>query len=412
MKKILYLALCLMFFVGYSCKEESLLDYTDGSVPAPAPVTVDKVTNKPGGAVIKYTIPNDENLLGVKAVYERNGEICETKASLYSDTLIVEGLGEAKTYDVELFSVGRNEKLSSPVKVEINPLIPPVHTVNFDLEATFGGVNLLLSGNDLNASFAVVVLIDSLGLGEWLPLHTFYTKAETIKLSRRGLDVKEYQFAVYLRDRWLNRSDTIYRTLTPIEEVKLSKDSYTNARLPGDSYDPAENNGGYTLEHLWDGLEGVGWYNTFFANQFTSPMPQQFTISLGYKASISRFKMWPRADDMYSSSTPRTWELWGSDNPPADGSYDNWCLLGEFSQFKPSGYGDGNVVGTITDEDRTYFQSGGDYELEITDNAIDPFRTVSFLRFRTTATFTTYGTEARTGQLIIGELTFWGQVKE
>jgi hypothetical protein len=411
MKKILYLVLCVMFSVCYSCKEEGRMEHTDDSAPAPAQVTVDTIINRPGGAVIKYILPDDENLLGVKAVYERNGEICETKASLYSDTLVVEGFGDTKTYDVTLYSVGRNEKLSLPLTVEIHPLISPVHTVNFDLEATFGGVNMLLSGNDMNTSFAVVVLIDSLGLGEWLPLHIFYTKAETIKLSRRGLNTREYQFAVYLRDRWLNRSDTIFKTLTPIEEIKLSKSTYTNARLPGDSYDPAENNGGYTLEHVWEGTEAVGWYGTFFATQFTAPMPQQFTISLGYKAAISRFKMWPRADEMYNGSAPRTWELWGSDDPPADGSYNNWFLLGEFSQFKPSGYGDVNVVGTITDEDKTYFQSGGDYELEITDNAVDPFRTVSFLRFRTTATFTTYGTEAITGQLIIGELSFWGQMR-
>ncbi|MDR3246880.1 MAG: DUF4959 domain-containing protein, partial [Prevotellaceae bacterium] len=128
MKKVLYLALCLTFCVWYSCKDEIRLVYSNESSEKPAQVTVIKNTPRQGGAVIKYIIPKDKNLLGVKAVYERNGEICETKASLYTDSLTMEGFGDTQTYDVSLYSVGRNGNLSDPIEIQITPLTPPIHS--------------------------------------------------------------------------------------------------------------------------------------------------------------------------------------------------------------------------------------------------------------------------------------------
>jgi len=47
--------------------------------------------------------------------------------------------------------------------------------------------------------------------------------------------------------------------------------------------------------------------------------------------------------------------------------------------------------------------------LDVTDNCPDPQQVVTHVRFRALSTFTTYGTAATTGQLIIGELTFFGK---
>jgi hypothetical protein len=366
--------------------------------------------------VIRYKVPNDKNLLGVKVVYTRNGEVCESKASKYVDSLVVEGFGSSAQQEVQLYSVGVNEKLSESVPVQIKPLTPPVRTVTFDVEDSFGGVVLSLDKNYSNANLAIVLLFDTLftsgGQRQWLQLQTFHTESATRKFSRRGLDPKPIDFAVYVRDRWGNMSDTIYRTLTPLLEERLPTDKFRNAALPSDFFSPAEGNNGYRVEHLWDGNESSK--GSFYASTFGAPMPQWVTIALGYKMSISRIQKRPRdAYELYSGSGPRTFELWGSNDPNPDGSWDDsWHLLGEFEQFKPSGYGEGREVGPITDEDRDYWYNKTEFELIPTDKAPDPYMAVSYLRIKFTSSYTTYGTEATKGQIIVAEFTFWGQLKD
>jgi hypothetical protein len=411
MKKIIFMFIALIY-IASGCKEEGRLDYIDDSAPAPMPVTIKGTpVAKPGGAVIKYTVPNDKNLLGVKAVYERSGQICETKASVYTDSLTLEGFNDTKTYDVTLYSVGRNSKLSEPLTVQVTPLDPPYRTVQVDMVETFGGVSVTLSENTDRASLALVLLADTAGTGEWIELQTFYSEAVKVSYARRGLESKESVFALYVRDRWNNRSDTLVKSLTPIEEVEIPKDRFSNPKLPGDSWEQVGGSNSYRFEQLWDGrINSSG--SGFFAASSTSPMPQHFTINLGRKVVLSRFQVFPRSTERYNGPAPRTWELYGSDNPPSDGNWDNWHLLGSFSQLKPSGYGDGAAVGPITAEDIAYFIGGGNYELLITDETPNPYITISYIRFRTTATFATYLTEATNGEMIIGELTFYGQLKD
>ena len=396
-----------VFFVG--CKEEGRLDHIDDSAPAPSKVTVVEVKNLPGAAVIKYKVPKDRNLAGVVAVYERNGEICETKASVYVDSLVAEGFGNTDSRIVKVMSIGWNGKMSEAEDVPVRPLEPPVLTAAKQISSTFGGVAISFS-NAARANLAIVLMTDTTEMDFWYPLQTFYTKADTGKFYRRGLKAKEQRFAVYFRDRWNNKSDTIIQYLTPEEELLLPKNTFTNQRLSGDTWQYIQM-ADYAIEGVWDNVIGTRVSN-IFASLNEAPMPQHFTISLGYRAMISRFKVYHRLGDEYFGASPRTWELWGSDNPPRDGSWDNWYLLGEFYAFKPSGYDEDGSVGAISEDDKAYCRNEGiDCELTVTDKVEDPFREVTHLRFKTTATFNTYGTDAENGQLVLAELTFWGQIK-
>jgi len=409
MKKIIYCYLALIGFF-YACKEEGRIDIIDQSAPAPQTVELVDISSIPGGAVIRYRLPHDENLLGVKAVYTRNGQPSETKASLYVDTLRVEGFGDTAPKDVLLYSIGKNEKLSEPLKVTVEPLAPPVQTVKFDVEAGFGGVIVSIEENRSNADLAVVLMADTLGNGEFYDMQTFYTKSEKIKFPRRGLKPQSARFGVYLRDRWNNVSDTVYRTVVPIEEVRIPSDLFRNAALPTDFYTPAENHSGYRMENLWIGADASG--GDFYASSHNAPMPAWFTIDLGRKAKISRIQKWPRSgNELYSSTAPRVFQVWGSDNPNLDGSWDDsWFLIGEFEQFKPSGYGEGREVGPITDEDSDYWYNRTEFEVMPTLAAPDPYRPVTHLRFTILSNYNTYGTDAQMGQVIIAQLAFWRQL--
>src|SRR5690554_2494050 len=106
--RIIYILMLLMPFAWISCKEEGRTDFVDDAAPAPAQVTKVTVTNKTGGAVLRYVMPVDENLLYVRAEYEITpGVVRETKSSYYKDSLVLEGFGTESTYDVNLYSVGR-----------------------------------------------------------------------------------------------------------------------------------------------------------------------------------------------------------------------------------------------------------------------------------------------------------------
>lgn len=409
MKRLLcFLMLCLIF----GCKEEGRVDFIDENAPAPKSVEVVEVVNTLGGAIIRFKLPEDNNLLGVKAVYNRNGETVETKASLYVDTLSIEGFGNDLPQDIQLFSIGKNEKLSDPVSVQIKPLSPPVQTVQFDLEAGFGGVIVSIDSNRTNADLAIVLLADTLATGSYAEMQTFHTKAQNIKLPRRGLKIEPTRFGAYLRDRWNNVSDTIYKELLPVEELKIPNDLFRNAALPTDYFETAEGNNAYRLEQLWLGEDGSD--NQFYASSHSGPLPQWFTIDFGRRVKLSRIQKWPRPDhELYSSTGPRMFEVWGSDNPNPDGTWDDsWFLIGEFEQFKPSGYGEGREVGPITDEDHDYWYNRTEFDIMPTEKAPDPYRPITHVRVKILSTFQTYGTETNRSQVIIGQFAFWGQLED
>src|SRR5688572_14230148 len=146
MKRHIHSLLALMaLIVCNSCKREDRLDHLDSKAPAPAQVINPKYTGTPGGAWITYEAPRDPNLAYIKAVYEiAPGVLREAKSSYYTDTLKLEGYGDTSFHEVQLYSVGRNEKRSDPVVLQVKALTPPIYTAfgSLQLEPAFGGVKI------------------------------------------------------------------------------------------------------------------------------------------------------------------------------------------------------------------------------------------------------------------------------
>lgn len=88
-----------IFFLGifiqtlFSCGKSDLLKPFGAEDNTPPNVVTD-VTYEPipGGALIKYVLPHDEDLLYVKAVYSVKGEERNSVASQYNSELLIEGL--------------------------------------------------------------------------------------------------------------------------------------------------------------------------------------------------------------------------------------------------------------------------------------------------------------------------------
>lgn len=427
MKKITIFYFVLVSTLAFfSCTELGRIDQIDDSIPAPKPVTVSQVTSIPGGAIIKVEIPDDDNLKGVVATYERHGEIVNTKISRYLDSLIIVGYADVNEHIVQVSSFNVNEVTSEPVDVSITPLPAAVQTVDFDIIEAFGGVKIHIMNNTSKENLAVCLIADKdldninipNNLKKWVEVTTLFTASEDIFLSRRGLEDVETIFGIYIRDRWGNRSDTLVKVLTPLQEVQLDKSKFRYYN-PGDDNSVSTNSSLYPVQALWDGSGGPHSPH-IYASTSSNPIPQWLTIDLGVPAKLSRIGKLARIDyNIWADAHPREFEFWGSMGPTGQvvptnthGFDDTWFKLGYFEQPRPSGYNpDGSVPSGYTAEDREMFNTGTEFEM---DNTIDEhaFDELRYLRVVFLNTFTTWQTGAKVGQVQLGELTPYGQIIE
>lgn len=367
-----------MLLITLSCRNEDNHYLINKEGEAPAKVTNIQVEALPGAARITYDIPpNSEDLLFVKARAElKDGKTREVTASYYTNSLFLDGFGDTTSYQINLYSVGRNGLESEPVKVTVKPKTPPVYTVYESIvqsiQESFGGIRFKVD-NPAAASVRIYVETPD-SLGNWMNAETFYTSAITDKFSVRGYDTTPREFAIYVRDRWDNISETFTGVFNPQDEVRLDKEKFRPIEL-GASLDIKHPNRDMTntiypnrvLSRLWDDA-----YNTssmYHTQSGVKPIPHSFTIDLGVKTTLSRVLIHCRVHEdaqyIYNAGHPKEWEIFGSMDPNPDGSWDGWIPLmdGPCVSFKPSGL----PVGQINDEDYQRQVDGEDFEFDATD---------------------------------------------
>ncbi|GAA4304801.1 DUF5000 domain-containing lipoprotein [Compostibacter hankyongensis] len=366
-----YLLFLFLFPVLAGCREED-----DPGIfvndKAPDPVSGVQVRNLPGAALLTYTLPQSKDMLYVKATYSiRKGVEREAKSSYFNNGLLVEGFPDTSGYTVTLYAVSRGEKMSEPVTVTVHPLTPPVQEVfrSLELERTFGGVTVKFR-NASEANVVMTVLAED-STGEMKLADNFYTKMKQGAFAARGFDTTRRRFAVFVKDHWDNHSDTVTAELTPLFEKQLDKSKFKEVHLSQDNWEP---NGQKPMSKLWDGIIPTGESHAMFSSKAGEGFPQSFTFDLGVTASLSRFTYYPRSDGSFAySNVPRLFEIWGSNDPASDGSWESWTKLLDCEMIKPSG----SPQGTVTDEDRAYSQAGINYEFP---PGTPPFR---YIRFKT-----------------------------
>ena len=395
MKHLVYTIFLSVALFLSGCEEIDRGVPVGGDDMAPSPVSDVQITNTPGGATISYVLPKSDNLLYVLAEYAFNdGVLLEKKSSFFGNTITLEGFPDTNPYEVKLYAVSRGDKRSVPVTVTVNPLTPPVLSafMSLSVKPTFGGVKVGFE-NESEANLKMIVLTTD-SVGDFYSAQTYYTKRKEGEFSVRGFDAKERTFGVYALDRWDNRSDTLFVQLTPWFEQKLDKSDFKAVHFPTDTWEPHMNSS-YSMEAMWDEVWGTG---GAFHTKPNTGIPQWFTIDLGVSARLSRFKFYHRystgSAGQYSAGDPKIIEVYGSNEPASDGSWDSWTSLGEFQSIKPSGDAE------WTDEDIQFacFE-GEDFEF----NVELPYR---YLRFKILKNW------GGVSYIYISELTFWGEVLE
>jgi hypothetical protein len=333
----------------------------DGSIPAQ--VSNFSVVNQEGKSTISYTVPSDPNLLYVKAVYTpTNGQEAEAKASYYSNSLEVVGFADTLEHEVKIYSVSRSEKISEPLTVRVKPLEAPIWKVYRSIQVinAFGGYNLAAL-NPVRADLSILVTKkNNFNEYETDNNKSVYTNTDSIISRVRGLDTLNYRFGFIVRDRWGNKTDTLYKEIKPLFETQLDPARFSTFVLPGDA--PQVTNGA-ALQFAWDGK--LGWPNTSFTNQVPGgPNPHIITFNLGATAKLSRIwiRPFPEGTRYYYLTTMKRFEVYGSVNPTLSGALDNsWTLLGSYTVRKPSGL----PYGTDSAEDQATGAAGFDFEIDL-----------------------------------------------
>lgn len=403
MKKSTYIISSILLFLLLGCKESVRIDLVDDS--RPAPVALEEVTVKPilGGAVLRYQIPNDKDLLCIKAVYEiRPGHIYEAKSSVYVDSLVLKGFSTSETTQVKIYSVGKNGKESKPLLVEVTPGTPIVDDVANSLfvRSAIGGVKLSYknpSGEDLIYD----LIQENTETNRWEAVRRFYSGLKGGEFTQRGMESKATNIGVVITDHWGNTSDTVRQIITPVFEEEVPK-PWAHKEMLGDSW--KEGAPGLTIDRMWDGRWGDIGLN-LWASSKTTPFPQSFTIDLKCEVEITRIVEHQRPVYAYMDSSVKEFELFGTalDNPNPDTDSADWIKLGRFSSFQPSG-----LMGTPTEEDFQYGNVEGE-NFEFLDENGDPKPTppIRYLRWRT---YETWDGQTEMGEVIIAELEVYGKV--
>ncbi|MDN3668494.1 DUF4959 domain-containing protein [Echinicola jeungdonensis] len=346
----------------WACEVEEIHSPYSDSGKAPGMVYETTVENLPGKAKISYALPDDGDLLYVKAEFERsNGKTAEVKSSYYNNSLMVEGFADTEEHEVKLYAVNRAQQESEPVTVTIKPEKAPLWDVyeSMEVKASFGGIQV--DALNPNREDVAILIMEQNEYGEWVAdPNSIYTSTDSIDYALRGMDTLKHEFAFTVRDRWLNYTDTVFSDIYPLYESALPKSNYRGVHLPGD----APHHPSTSMAGMWDG-EIMNWPAIYMTQSIISG-PHTITIDTGVEAKMSRIVIWDYPEyfngrTYYYLGNLKKFEVWGSNDPPSDGSYDNWVKLGTYNATKPSGL----PFGQQSDEDYRVAVEGFNWEFDI-----------------------------------------------
>jgi len=362
---ISFFAMICLIMMFSSCDSDN---DTNGDTTPPEEVA--NVTFEPnnGGGTFFYDVPDDEDILFIKAVYTLDSEKSIYKASsFYADSLTIEGLGSVKPYEVKLVSVDRNGNESKAVIQEVTPLEPATDIVLDGLTIIPSFSSIFVSWENPQRKNMVI------GVSYEVDGHTIVTKHATNSLKDNilidDLDIKPYSFTVDISDDFENVSATKeYNNITPFSDDLLDKSKFSFLKdefLPDAMNETwveldeqgqevtmtrtllrSQKEGGYKgvdgtennwnaqdrsldgfIDLFWDGIidDGVLRNKNFFSTGKSGSVPFSYYIDLGQTVEMSRFRIWQRDWDhnktgrdqsgyAYTSENVEIFELWISDD--------------------------------------------------------------------------------------------------
>ena len=282
-----------------------------------------------GGAIIHYTIPDDPDLLYIMAEYERNGKLFTEKASVYKNSLKIEGFDTKEEVQVQLYKVNRQGQKSEASSLSFTPLKALIRIAedSLKMEVTFGGVVASWANPEATPLGTRLTYVDD--NGDIQTKELFYSTSKHEEHVFRGFEAVERKFGVSFEDKWGNVSDTTWLTGKPFFETQIPK-PYTDFRssIPYDNASNLDPNK-YGFFHLWDNV-----VNTAFNGWLTSSGNDglSITIDMGQVVKLSRIVIHGyHVNSPYGQVNFTKWEGWGTKKIDFDKLSDPDYWLDEYS---------------------------------------------------------------------------------
>tara|TARA_S200000501_G_scaffold349792_1_gene366222 strand:- start:4673 stop:5872 length:1200 start_codon:yes stop_codon:yes gene_type:complete len=375
--KILYI-LIIPFILLYGCNNDESQD----SNP-PGVLTIQSISPTNGGGIISYILPEDSDILFVRAEYTNSlGVDVYRVSSSHNDSIEIDGLNQNTPVQVRLFVVDQSENMSEPVEIEFTPLPSFIFLVqqSISISPDLGGVKLEWENIAEKTVYVHLHIVN--GDSEDVRILSSNNVNESIFV--RGLESIEMTFLTKVEDFDGNITELEEKgTLTPLFEEMIDKSTWalmSQLSVNGNAWE------GQTTA-FWDDIvdtEETNSDNSYFIiwrdqNGGTLNWPLDIVINLNKNVLIHRFKVWQRAfwyngptgiPYYYQEENMRSFNLYASNNAV------DWILLGEFDIGDPSDE-NGNIPQDYIDA----AANGHDFDL---DAVSEPFR---YLKFSITSNF-------------------------
>ncbi len=363
-----------LLFVVIACSEEIEQMPLESNNIAPEPVSDLNVENLPGKVKLTFTLPKDQDLLYVKANYILpTGREMEVKSSLYSNSMTLQGFTGNDDVVVDVVAVNRSEVESEPVSINVNPLPSPIFDVykSLNVGSAFGGI-FVNASNPQREDLAILILTKN-DEGDYVAdPNSVYTSTDNIRRTVRGYDTISKEFAFTIRDRWLNYTDTLVTSITPLFEQAIPKSSYGDLRLPNDA--PGHNS--TPKSGMWDN-DIINWPRCYLTQGNFIADTHITSFDIGVLTKLSRIVIWDYPEYFnsgngtgrayYYNVCMKEFKIYGSAELETTGDLDKWTLLGTYKQIKPSGL----PYGQSTGEDFETANAGFSWDI---DASAEPVR--------------------------------------
>jgi len=395
MKKQLNKAVLFLLFIFAAII--SCSDQEDQDTSPPGMLSNVSVTPTNGGGIISYSLPSDDDILYVKAVYTNSqGEEVFRVSSKHNTSVEITGLSQLTPVNVKLFVVDMNENISETVAIDFAPLESFIFLVQESIQITpdLGGVKITWENIASKTVFVYVHILE--GADEDIRILSSNNPQESIFI--RGLAPSEISISTKIEDFDGNITELEEKgTYIPLFEEKIDKSTWTlvsGQSINGNAYE------GRTV-NFWDDVVDTvetDADNSYFIatrdnNGGSLNFPLDIVIDLNKNVKIQRFIVWQRAywyqgggvTYHYQEENIKSFNLYAS----SDGQ--TWSLLGEFDIGDPR-----NGAGEIPSSAFQEAIDGHEFSLENTSEA---FR---YLKFQITSN---YGST----QITVGsEITLFG----
>ncbi|MDR0844377.1 MAG: DUF4959 domain-containing protein [Tannerella sp.] len=386
---------CLLFS---ACSEDPIGQYPIDSTP-PKPISNPRVTNFSGGATITYDLPDETDLSYVQALFTLpNGKKQDIKVSSFSNVLTLKGFARSHEYKLQLVAVDKSRNESTPVEVTIQPNDAIIYDLIKSLEykTARGGMNVKWENAIQDEVTVTFLKKNQAGVYEFID--AFYSTEKNPQRSIRGLDAVPTTFAVFAKDLYNNYTDTMEFQLAPLYEQMIDNKNFREMpKLPAFVL---HSWGTSSLSVIWDDVLVAG----AVAGQvyyITTPgdISAYFTMDLGVKVKLSRFRIWGRSDFYFRLNNPYDFYLMGTNDltvaQNAASTDEQWGgpLINCIS-YRPSG---ADATVPAAGEDLAYAQAGEEFEFTNDEPA------VRYIRFRVRKAWNA------TLNLHLAEIRFWGE---